>query len=183
MHMQRRIRFDNERLRDIIESNNINKPFIAKELNVSEKQFNSWLMGKSIPGKAYIDKLTNIIGIDLSYSKNINERKNKYNNEKPMVDGIVFDSLKEANRYKELKVLSKQGVIKDLERQVKYVLIPKQKDANGNCIERECSYKADFVYKKNGEVIVEDTKGFRTSDYIIKRKLMLHVYGIRIKEI
>lgn len=81
-------------------------------------------------------------------------------------------------------------------RQVKYVLIPAQyehpesttKKGRGRCVERECAYIADFVYKTilpDGDTltIVEDTKGFRTKDYIIKRKLMLSVYGIRIREI
>lgn len=50
-------------------------------------------------------------------------------------------------------------------------------------IERECSYKADFMYEENGKSVVEDVKGFRTKEYIIKRKLMLYQYGIRISEV
>ena len=80
--------------------------------------------------------------------------------------------------------LEKAGVIKNLSRQVKFVLIPSQRDENGKVIERECSYKADFMYyDEAGETIVEDVKGFRTKEYIIKRKLMLYQYGIRIKEV
>ena len=75
------------------------------------------------------------------------------------------------------------GVISNLREQVKYVLIPTQRDSQGNLLERECSYYADFVYDKNGVTVVEDTKGFRTKEYTIKRKLMLHVHGISIKEI
>jgi len=82
--------------------------------------------------------------------------------------------------------------------QVKFVLIPAQREWTneiytkgkkkgcfkpGKILEKECSYIADFVYIENGRIIVEDTKGFRTKDYVIKRKLMLHVHGIRIKEI
>jgi hypothetical protein len=66
------------------------------------------------------------------------------------------------------------------------VLIPSQYavvDGKRKCIERECSYVADFVYYVNGQQIVEDTKGYRTPEYKIKRKLMLSVYGIRIKEV
>jgi hypothetical protein len=65
------------------------------------------------------------------------------------------------------------------------VLIPSQKDENGKVIERECSYKADFVYFdiEANKTIVEDTKGFRTPEYKIKRKLMLYVHNIRIKEV
>lgn len=120
----------------------------------------------------------------------------KYNNKKITVDGIVFDSRREADRYRELKMLERAGVIQGLELQKKYVLIPAQyedfvrRGKNGRtlkdgrrCIERECSYIADFVYQKNGETVVEDTKGMRTKDYIIKRKLMLFIHGIRIKEV
>lgn len=109
----------------------------------------------------------------------------KYNNKKITVDGQIFDSKKEANRYKELLLLEKAGEIKDLRTQVKFKLIPAQRDeATGKVIERECSYKADFVYyEEDGETVVEDVKGFRTKDYIIKRKLMLYQYGIRIREV
>lgn len=93
-------------------------------------------------------------------------------------------------------LLEKAGAITDLQRQVKFVLIPAQyetferygkkgqrlKDGQ-RCIEKECAYVADFVYTENGKKVVEDTKGFRTKDYIIKRKLMLWVHGIRIKEV
>ena len=106
----------------------------------------------------------------------------KYRNKKVEVDGITFDSKKEARRYKELLLLEKAGAIQDLQTQVKYVLIPSQR-IDGKVVERECAYKADFVYTENGETVVEDTKGFKTKDYIIKRKLMLKEYGIRIREI
>lgn len=108
--------------------------------------------------------------------------KAKYGNKKVIVDGIAFDSKKEANRWCKLRDYEKAGIISDLERQVEYGLIPSQR-INGKVVERACTYIADFRYKENGEVIVEDTKGFRTADYIIKRKLMLWRYGIRIKEV
>lgn len=108
----------------------------------------------------------------------------KYNSKKTVVDGQKFDSKKEANRYQELVLLEKAGVIKNLSRQVKFVLIPSQRDeATGKVIERECSYKADFKYEEDGKTVVEDVKGFRTKEYIIKRKLMLYQYGIRIREV
>ena len=107
----------------------------------------------------------------------------KYNNKKVTVNGQVFDSKKEARRYKELLLLEKAGVIKNLSRQVKFVLIPSQRDESGKVIERECSYKADFVYEEGEKTVVEDVKGFRTKEYIIKRKLMLWRYGIRIREV
>lgn len=108
----------------------------------------------------------------------------KYNNKKITVDGQIFDSKKEASRYEELILLEKAGAIKDLRTQVKFKLIPAQRDeATGKVIERECSYKADFVYEEDGKTVVEDVKGFRTKEYIIKRKLMLWRYGIRIREV
>lgn len=108
--------------------------------------------------------------------------RSKYRNTKVVVDGIKFDSKREANRFKELSLLEKSGDIKDLTRQVEFVLIPAQYD-NGKCVERKASYIADFVYYEKGNLIVEDTKGFRTPDYILKRKMMLYFHKIRIREI
>lgn len=115
----------------------------------------------------------------------------KYGNRKIEADGIVFDSKKEARRYHQLKLLEGAGMIRDLQMQVKFLLIPAQysteittRSGKPKCVERECSYVADFVYYDElGTRHVEDTKGFRTKDYIIKRKLMLYVHGVRIKEI
>ena len=90
---------------------------------------------------------------------------------------------KENERANQLKLMQRDGLISNLREQVKYVLIPTQRDPQGNLLEKECSYYADFVYDKNGVTVVEDTKGFRTKEYTIKRKLMLHVHGISIKEI
>lgn len=108
----------------------------------------------------------------------------KYHNRKIKVDGMTFDSKLEARRFQELKLLERAGEIKDLCCQIKFELIPSQR-VNGKVIERAVSYVADFVYedKATGKTVVEDTKGFKTKDYIIKRKLMLHKYGIRIKEV
>ena len=112
-------------------------------------------------------------------------KSNKYRNEKITLDGETFDSKKECRRYYELIILQKAKKISDLTRQVKYVLIPAQRDGEGKLLERECAYIADFVYhdNDNNEVVVEDTKGVRTPEYIIKRKLMLYNHGIKIKEI
>lgn len=106
----------------------------------------------------------------------------KYGSRKVTVGGVVFDSKKEAYRWRELVLLQKAGQVTDLKRQVKYELIPSQR-INGKVVERACTYVADFVYKQNGKAVVEDTKGFKTKDYIIKRKLMLWVHGIRIVEV
>ena len=102
----------------------------------------------------------------------------KYGNRKITRDGIEFDSIKECQRYCELKLMQRAGVISDLQMQVKYELIPAQR-INGKVVERAVDYIADFVYQQNGETVVEDTKGFRTKDYILKRKLMLWIHSIR----
>lgn len=109
---------------------------------------------------------------------------NKYGNKKVTVDGIIFDSVKEANRWQELLLLQRAGEITYLERQVRFVLIPSQKK-DGKVVERPVVYIADFKYWDNrtGEQVVEDTKGFRTKEYIIKRKLLLYRFGLRIKEV
>lgn len=109
-------------------------------------------------------------------------RKSKYNARKVRLDGITFDSKVEAKRYAELLMLERAGAISDLKRQVEFTLIPAQK-IDGKCVERACKYKADFVYTENGKRVVEDVKGLKTKDYIIKRKLMLYVHGVRIKEV
>ena len=117
----------------------------------------------------------------------------KYHNKRTTVDGITFDSLKEAKRWKELLLMLKSGAIQDLQRQVRFVLIPSQREPDtigkkggvhkGKLLERECVYIADFVYKENGKTVVEDTKGMRTTEYVIKRKMMLYIHGIKIKEV
>jgi hypothetical protein len=106
----------------------------------------------------------------------------KYNSRKITKDGITFDSAKEYRRWCELSLLERAGTIQNLQRQVKFELIPSQR-IDGKVIERPCAYVADFVYIENGKKVVEDTKGFRTTDYIIKRKLMLWVHGIQIIEV
>jgi hypothetical protein len=108
--------------------------------------------------------------------------KAKYHSRKISRDGITFDSVKEYRRWCELSLLERAGTIQNLKRQVKFELIPSQR-IDGKVIERSCTYIADFVYTENGKMVVEDTKGFRTTDYIIKRKLLLWVHGIRIQEI
>lgn len=116
---------------------------------------------------------------------------NKYHNKKvTTADGITHDSYREAHRWMELKLLEKAGVITDLQRQVKFLLIPAQKEVvrvgkkmKEKVVERECAYIADFTYQENGNLVVEDTKGVRTKDYKIKRKMMLFFHGIKIKEV
>ena len=112
----------------------------------------------------------------------------KYHNKKVVADGMKFDSKKEYQRFLELSLMQRGGYISDLQRQVKYILIPSQK-IDGKVVEREVSYKADFVYKDNttGKTVVEDVKGYKGGQayalFKIKRKLMLFIKGIRIKEV
>ena len=114
-------------------------------------------------------------------------RETKYRSQKITVDGITFDSVKEANRYQELRMLERAGEIRDLQRQVPFVVIPTQRDENGKLIEKEVRYVADFTYIEKGKLTrtVEDVKSeaTRTREYIIKRKLMLYRNGIRIREV
>lgn len=116
--------------------------------------------------------------------------------------GYVFDSKAEFIRWCELRILERAGKISSLKRQVTYELIPTQREEStevykagpqkglpkpGAVIEKPCSYVADFVYcDANGNMVIEDTKGYKKGAaydlFVIKRKLMLHKYGIRIKE-
>ena len=120
---------------------------------------------------------------------------NKYHAKKIEVDGEIFDSKREAARYIELQYLQRAGKISGLQRQKKFVLIPAQYEPEstgprggrikGKLIEKEVAYYADFVYfdEETKETVVEDAKGVRTPEYIIKRKLLLWLKGYRIKEV
>lgn len=124
-------------------------------------------------------------------------RRNKYNAFSIEWEGEVFDSRKEMRRYQTLRLAQETGVIENLQRQVKYILIPAQREPDiigprggvkkGKVIEKELAYVADFVYSMNGETVVEDVKGYRDGGayrvFSIKRKLMLWVHGVRIKEV
>ena len=116
------------------------------------------------------------------------KRMSKYHSKKITRDGITYDSIKEYRRHTELLLPERAGAIQELKRQVKFELLPAQYEESngkkrGKCLERAVHYVADFVYIENGVQIVEDTKGFKTKDYILKRKMMLYFHGIRIKEI
>ena len=121
----------------------------------------------------------------------------KYKNRRVTFEGETYASRKELKRFQELELMQAAGRITGLRKQVKFVLIPAQfepdrvdyskskkgRKVKGRLLEREVAYVADAVYQQDGETVVEDAKGFRTKDYIIKRKLMLFVHGIRIKEV
>jgi len=101
-------------------------------------------------------------------------RRNKYNAKKTEIDGFVFDSKKEAQRYQDLMLLERAGEIEVIEIHPFWKLV-----VNGVLIGR---YTADFMYRENGAVVVEDVKGVRTRDYVLRKKLMKALYGIEIRE-
>ena len=105
----------------------------------------------------------------------------KYHNKKCFYKNMKFDSLKERNHYIILEQLEKTGQIKDLKCQVKYELQPSF-TLNGKTI-RAINYIADFTYIKDGKVVVVDTKGFRTKEYLLKKKLFQYKYGMDIVEV
>ena len=128
------------------------------------------------------------LGYEVSKSADTPRKANKYGAKRVGTHA----SQKEHDRANTLKMWQRAGVISNLREQVPYELIPAQygecgTDLKGKpvrvCVEKSCKYIADFVYTDNetGETIVEDTKGVRTKEYVIKRKLMLFLHGIRIK--
>ena len=108
--------------------------------------------------------------------KSSTETTSKYHAVKEIVDGHKFASRKEAARYRQLVLMEKAKAIQDLKLQVTFPLI--KKSSYG----REIRYVADFVYYENGRMVVEDTKGFKTDVYKLKKRLMAELYGIEIKE-
>lgn len=103
--------------------------------------------------------------------------RSKYKAKKVVIDGITFDSKKEAGRYQELKLLERAGAIKGLVLQPRFLLQDKFKYKGKT--ERKIEYIADFKYMdtKTGKVVVEDVKGYKTDVYKLKRKLFLKKYG------
>lgn len=100
----------------------------------------------------------------------------KYKAKKAVVDGIKFDSKREANRYCELKLLEKANEIRNLELQPRFLLQDKFKDKQGKT-HRKIEYIADFMYiDKEGRNVVEDVKGVLTDVYKIKKKMFLKIY-------
>lgn len=113
---------------------------------------------------------------------------NKYHAKKIQINGMTFDSLAEARRWRDLYWLQNGGVIRNLQRQAKFVLIPAQYDENHKLIERAVTYIADFTYyDEHGKLVVEDVKGYKKGPayavFVIKRKLFLKEYGIQIQEV
>ena len=114
------------------------------------------------------------------------DKQPKYRNKKiASLDG-VFDSKKEFDRWRELKLLEKAGLISGLRRQVSYELIPAQRDERGKVIERAVRYVADYAYERDGVMVVEDVKSEITRKnqaYVLKRKLMLERHNQHITEV
>lgn len=104
----------------------------------------------------------------------------KYRARKTTVDGVTFDSKREANRYLVLKGMEEDGLIENLRRQVRYELVPAF-DVDDRHY-RPVYYVADFVYVEDGKEVVEDVKGMRTDVYRLKSKLFARRYGMSIKE-
>ena len=125
---------------------------------------------------AYSKKGFGLFGVDFN-------KDSKYHNKKIVTeDGAKFDSLKEYRRWQELCIMERAGEISELVRQVPYVLVPSQKYL-GQTI-KPVKYVADFVYRnKRGIIVVEDVKGVRTKDYLVKKKLMLYVHNVMITEV
>jgi hypothetical protein len=122
------------------------------------------------------------------FLKNFTPGASKYQNKKIEIDGILFDSKKEAKVYSELVLMKQAGEIADFSRQVVFELVPAQYEAvtekKSKCVEKAVTYKADFVVEhQDGERSVIDAKGMRTPIYIIKRKLMRYIHKISIKEV
>lgn len=107
-------------------------------------------------------------------------RGSKYRAKKTTIDGIEFDSAKEAKRYVKLRALEDAGKIQGLRLQVPFELVPSF-ECDGVKY-RGMKYVADFVYVRNGKVVVEDCKGFKTAEYKLKKKLMAYINHINIEE-
>lgn len=108
------------------------------------------------------------------------QRASKYRAKKTVVDGIEFDSAKEAKRYAKLRALEDAGKIQGLRLQVPYEIIPSF-ECDGVKY-RGMKYVADFVYYRDGKMVVEDVKGCKTPEYRMKRKLMAFINHINIEE-
>ena len=107
------------------------------------------------------------------------EKKSKYSSAKTDVDGITFDSKKEAEFYAELKLRERAGEISHLRLQPRYLLQEAFKHEGKQY--REIEYVADFEYVENGETVVIDVKGFKTAVYMLKKKLFLYKYGDKVR--
>lgn len=145
------------------------------------------LDAKSTAAKAMLDLVTTGVSVQrislAEYRDNPKQRRHqKYKNKVTETPDGRFDSEAEYRHWCHLKLRARLGEITDLRRQVSYELIPKTPRPGGG-FERPCAYVADFVYCEGGRTVCADVKGVATGEYIMKRKLMLHVHGIEVLEI
>lgn len=144
------------------------------------RQTEEWLATR-MKRKA-IPLLTDIVRPEVVKGGIVSSDRQKYGNEQTG----KYASKKEARRAADLRLMQEGGLIRNLREQVRYEIIPPQRDPNGACIERSAHYVADFVYDEFADgqwrEVVEDVKGVRTREYVLKRKLMLHVHKIRVME-
>ncbi len=115
-----------------------------------------------------------------SYSASPEAKQSKYRNQRVTIDGISFDSKKEGERYRQLKMLERAGKVSNLALQPAFELAPAVSIAGK--LKKPLRYVADFSYIKNGKIITEDVKGMKTDVYLIKKHLLKHIYGIDILE-
>lgn len=126
--------------------------------------------------------------IDTSVDEDGKKRKSKYGNVRAEEDGLKFDSQKEYKRYKQLKVMERVGLIKDLQHHKVFEISPEVKFPSKKTTSRARTYEADFVYidTKTGQTIVEDVKSEATKEnavYLLKKHLMMAIHGIEIQEV
>lgn len=125
--------------------------------------------------------MINLEDLPFEIQSQVLEKENKYRNKKTEIDGIKFDSKKEARRYAELMMLHKRGEISHLRLQQEFTLMESFKTPQGKKV-NGIKYRADFTYFKDGEYVIEDVKGMKTKEYELKKKLMADK-GYFIKEI
>lgn len=149
-------------------------------LRMTDEQLAEW---RAKRGERRTNAVTQAKALDPQPAAAPTKRASKYGNQKTVVDGITFDSKAEAARWVELKTLEFTGHITDLQRQVRFELVPKGKDSTGRGV-RSVAYVADFTYRDDMACpVVEDVKGMKTEVYRLKKKLLFHVHGIEIREI
>ncbi len=139
-------------------------------IRFSEMEYEDYLkrQGKTLAGP--INEITGVA-----------KGKSKYRNQKVTIDGMTFDSKKESTRWQQLRMMESAGAISDLERQVSFELVRAVR--LGNRGRPPIRYIADFTYLEDGELRVEDAKGFKTDVYKLKRHLMMAVHGIEVREV
>ena len=140
---------------------------MTKTLRMSEADYSNFTYAKT-------RKVESIVKFDDGFPPG----ESKYKNKKT----ATHASRGEAKRSNELKLLERSGMISDLKEQVKFTLIPSQVRSDG-AKERPVTYTADFTYLRGSTLVVEDFKGFRTQQYVLRRKLMLWIHGISVMEV